>query len=239
MLVGDFGVSDMTLEPIWGQLKRRVGPSLCLMLPVFFGSMLVNIILAMSAASARGSGWDFGIQVACVVTMSVSSIVYIIVCQFVFGAWLKLVPVSGFFPGADMMRFLALPIFIGILGNIGSGVRFYRTLFLEEMGKDYVRTARAKGLSEFRVRFVHVLKNALIPILTNAPVQMLMLVMGSVLLEKFFSIPGMGGFTIQAVNNQDFSVVRAMVFLGAMLYMAGILLTDICYLLVDPRVRLK
>ena len=229
----------MTLEPIGEQLKRRVWPSLCLMVPVFFGSLLVNIVLAMSAASSRGSGWDFGIQVCCVATMSISTLVYIIVCQFIFGAWLKLVPVSGFFPGRDMVRFLALPIFIGILGNIGSGVRFYRTLFLEEMGKDYVRTARAKGLSEFRVQFVHILKNALIPILTNAPVQMLMLVMGSVLLEKFFSIPGMGGFTIQAVNNQDFSVVRVMVFLGAVLYMAGILLTDLCYVLVDPRVRLK
>ena len=137
-----------------------------------------------------------------------------------------------------MLRFLALPVLVGVLGSIGSGVRFYRILFLEEMEKDYVRTARSKGLSETRILFLHVLKNAMIPIVTNVPVQMLLLIMGSMMLENFFSIPGMGRYTISAINSQDFAVVRSMVFIGSVLYMVGLLLTDVCYSLVDPRVRL-
>jgi len=137
------------------------------------------------------------------------------------------------------VRFLVLPVFIGILAGMGTNIRFYRTLFLEEMNKDYVRTARAKGLDEYKVLFLHVLKNALIPILTNVPIQLLMLVTGSFLLERFFSIPGMGSYTIMAVTSQDFSIVRAMVFLVSMLYIIGLFLTDICYCLVDPRVKIK
>lgn len=235
---GDFGTSDMTLQPIAAELKTRVMPSLCLTVPIFAASLFCNIVLAMLAASRRGSVLDTGMQLACVLAMSVATLIYIIAGQFLFAKTLRLVPVSGFLPGWEMLRFLALPVLIGVVSSLGSGVRFHRTVFLEEMGRDYVRTARAKGLSESRVLFLHVLKNALIPILTNVPVQLLMLVMGSLLLENFFSIPGMGGYTISAVNSQDFSVVRAMVFLGAILYIIGLLLTDICYSIVDPRVRL-
>lgn len=235
---GDFGTSDMTQQPIGAEIMRRIPPSLCLTLPVFLASLLLNILFAMMAAARRGTCFDIAMQLACVFLMSISTLIYIIAGQFLFARVLHLVPVSGFLPGWDMVRFLVLPIVIGIVGNFGGDIRFYRTLFLEEIGKDYVRTAYAKGLSQERVLFIHVLKNALIPILTNVPVQLLTLIMGSLLLENFFSIPGMGGFTISAVNAQDFSIVRAMVFLGSVLYMLGLLLTDICYCLVDPRVRM-
>ncbi|MBQ9367002.1 MAG: ABC transporter permease [Victivallales bacterium] len=239
MLWGEFGVSDMTLQPIGPEILRRIPPSLCLTFTVFLASLLFNIVLAMTASANRNGHYDVCIQLGCVLLMSVSTLIYIIIGQYLFGKTLHLVPVSGFLPGFEMLRFLVLPVVIGIIGNLGSGVRFYRTLFLEEMGRDYVRTARAKGLPEAKVLFVHVLKNALIPILTNVPVQLLMLIMGSLLLENFFSIPGMGGYTISAINAQDFAVVRTMVFLGSFLYMVGLALTDLSYCLVDPRVKLS
>lgn len=239
MLWGEFGVSDMTLQPIGPEILRRIPPSLCLTFTVFLASLLFNIVLAMTASANRNGRYDVCIQLGCVLLMSVSTLIYIIIGQYLFGKTLHLVPVSGFLPGFEMLRFLVLPVVIGIIGNLGSGVRFYRTLFLEEMGRDYVRTARAKGLPEAKVLFVHVLKNALIPILTNVPVQLLMLIMGSLLLENFFSIPGMGGYTISAINAQDFAVVRTMVFLGSFLYMVGLALTDLSYCLVDPRVKLS
>jgi peptide/nickel transport system permease protein len=133
---------------------------------------------------------------------------------------------------------VVLPVLIGIIGGIGSGTRWYRTIFLEEMGKDYVRTARAKGLAEPMVLFRHVLKNGMIPILTGAVVVLPLLFMGSLITESFFGIPGLGSYTIDAINSQDFGIVRAMVFLGSVLYIVGLVLTDISYTLVDPRVRL-
>ena len=148
-------------------------------------------------------------------------------------------PISGYAGGADSFKFMALPILIGVVGGIGSSSRWYRTIFLEEIGKDYVRTARAKGLSELAVLFRHVLKNAMIPILTGVVVVIPLLFMGSLLTESFFGIPGLGSYTIDAINAQDFSVVRAMVFLGSALYIAGLILTDISYTMVDPRVRLS
>lgn len=235
----DFGDSDMTGQPIGAEIWRRVPPTLCLTFPVFLASLLLNIFLAMLAAASRNTAGDRTLQLLCVLSMSVPTILYIIAGQFIFARVLQLVPVSGFQYRWDMVRFLVLPVLIGIVSGMGSNVRFYRTLFLEEMNRDYVRTARAKGLDEYKVLFVHVLKNALIPILTNVPVQMLMLIMGSFLLERFFSIPGMGSFTITAVTSQDFSIVRAMVFLGSLLYILGLFLTDICYCIVDPRVKLK
>jgi len=239
MFWGNFGRSDMTLEPIGAEIRRRIAPSLCITLPIFAGSMLVNILVAMLVTARRGDRIDLGVQLICVLTMSISTLIYIIAGQFLFAKILRLVPVSGFLPGRDMLKFLALPVVVGIIGNIGGGIRLYRTLFLEEINRDYVRTARAKGLPESRVLFLHVLKNALIPILTNVPIQLLMLIMGNMLLENFFSIPGLGGYTIIAINTQDFAVVRAMVFLGSVLYLTGLVLTDICYAVVDPRVRLE
>jgi peptide/nickel transport system permease protein len=132
-----------------------------------------------------------------------------------------------------------LPVIVGVIGGIGSGTRWYRTIFLEEINRDYVRTARAKGLSELRVLFKHVLKNAMIPILTGIVVVVPLLFLGSLIVESFFGIPGLGSYTIDAINSQDFAVVRAMVFIGSVLYIVGLILTDISYTVVDPRVRLE
>jgi peptide/nickel transport system permease protein len=176
--------------------------------------------------------------VICVALMSVSTLFYIIVGQFLISKVWHWVPISGFSVGSDAVKFLILPVIIGIVGNIGSNTRWYRTIFLEEMNKDYVRTARAKGLPERLVLFKHVLRNAMIPILTGAVVVVPMLFLGSLLIESFFGIPGLGSYTIDAINSQDFAIVRAMVFLGSILYILGLILTDISYTLVDPRVRL-
>ena len=150
-----------------------------------------------------------------------------------------LVPISGYDSGFDALKFLVLPALIGVVAGIGSGGRWYRTLFLEEMSRDYVRTARAKGLAESVVLFRHVLKNAMIPILTGAVVVIPLLFMGSLLSESFFGIPGLGSYTIDAIQAQDFAVVRSMVFIGSVLYIAGLLLTDLSYTLVDPRIKLE
>jgi peptide/nickel transport system permease protein len=171
--------------------------------------------------------------------MSISSLFYIIIGQYLLSKVWNLVPISGYSSGPDSLKFLVLPVVIGALSGVGSGSRWYRTIFLEEMGKDYVRTARAKGLSETTVMFRHVLRNGMIPILTGAVVVIPTLFMGALILESFFGIPGLGSYTIDAIQAQDFSIVRSMVFLGAVLYIAGLLMTDISYTLVDPRVRLE
>jgi peptide/nickel transport system permease protein len=148
------------------------------------------------------------------------------------------VPISGYEPGWSLLRFLILPIIVGVIGGIGSGVRWYRTIFLEEVHKDYVRTARAKGVSEIATLFKHVLPNGFIPIVTGVVVLLPLLFLGSLLTESFFGIPGLGSYTVDAIQQQDFAIVRAMVFLGSVLYIIGLLLTDIVYTWVDPRIRL-
>ena len=147
-------------------------------------------------------------------------------------------PISGYDTGLAAVKFLVLPVIIGVISGIGTGVRWYRTLFLEEVGKDYVRSARAKGLSEPRVLFGHVFRNALIPILTGVVVVLPLLFMGALITESFFGIPGLGSYTIDAISSQDFAIVRSMVFLGSVLYILGLILTDISYTIADPRVRL-
>ena len=238
MLWGNFGHSDMTQESIGGEIRRRALPSLCVSTPIFLATLLINIILAMIVATKRGSVSDVVTQFLCVALMSISGLIYIIAGQYFFAKLLRWTPVSGFLQGMDMWKFLVLPILVGTVSGIGGGVRLYRTLFLEEINRDYVRTARAKGLAESQILFLHVLKNAMIPILTNVPLQLLTLMMGNMLLENFFSIPGLGGYTITALGAQDFAIVRAMVFLGSVLYIIGLLLADICYSIVDPRIRL-
>jgi peptide/nickel transport system permease protein len=150
-----------------------------------------------------------------------------------------LVPISGYDTGLDAWKFLILPVIVGVVGGIGAGTRLYRTFFLEEVNRDYVRTARAKGLRERVVLFRHVLKNALIPILTGVVAVLPLLFMGALITESFFGVPGLGSYTIDAINRQDFAIVRAMVFLGSVLYILGLIMTDISYTLVDPRVRLS
>jgi len=175
----------------------------------------------------------------CVVLMSISGLFYIIGGQYLFSKLLHLVPVSGYEPGLQAWRFILLPVVIGVFSGIGASSRWYRTIFLEEINRDYVRTARAKGLPEARLLFRHVLKNAMVPILTGIVVVLPLLFMGSLIMESFFGIPGLGSYTIEAIQTQDFAIVRAMVFLGSVLYIMGLLLTDISYTLVDPRIRLS
>ena len=239
LLWGDFGASDHSGQPIGAELRHRLLPSFLLALPVFLLTLAANVFLAMQSAARHGTLADRAGQFLCVILMSISSIVLIIVGQYLFANRLRLCPVSGFEQGSAMLRFLMLPVAIGVLCSIGSGTRLYRTFFLEQMNQDFVRTARAKGLPENTVLFRHVLRNALLPILTNIPAYLLMLFTGNLLLEKFFNIPGLGSYTIDAIAAQDFAAVRAMVFLGAVLYAVGLLATDIAYCIADPRIKLK
>jgi peptide/nickel transport system permease protein len=193
----------------------------------------------MLLAFFRGTYLDLSGVMLCVVLMSISGLFYIIGGQYLFSKLLHLVPVSGYEPGMQAWRFILLPVAIGVFSGIGASSRWYRTIFLEEINRDYVRTARAKGLPEVRLLFRHVLKNAMVPILTGIVVVLPMLFMGSLILESFFGIPGLGSYTIEAIQTQDFAIVRAMVFLGSVLYILGLLLTDISYTLVDPRIRLS
>ncbi len=233
-----FGRSDSGRD-IGYDIRQRMWASLAIAIPIFIAGILVNIAFALLVALFRATYIDIWGVVACVVLMSISSLFYIIGGQYLLSKLLHLVPISGFGSGFNAIPFLILPVVVGVIYGIGSGTRLYRTIFLEEIGKDYVRTARAKGLSELRVLFRHVLKNAMIPILTGVVVVIPVLFLGSLILESFFGIPGLGSYTIDAINMQDFSIVRAMVFLGSVLYIIGLLLTDISYTLVDPRVRLQ
>ena len=234
----DFGTSDAGRD-IGHDIGQRMWPSLAVAVPVLLVGLLVNISLALFIVLFRGTYIDLAGVVLLVAMLSISSLFYIIGGQYLLGKLLRLAPISGYDLGLEAWKFLILPVIVGIIGGIGSGTRFYRTLFLEEAQKDYVRTARAKGLGERLVLFRHILGNALIPILTGVVVVLPLLFMGSLLTESFFGIPGLGSYTLDAISNQDFAIVRAMVFLGSVLYILGLVLTDISYTLVDPRVRLS
>ena len=238
LFVFDFGFSEDKRD-ITSEIKARMWPSLALAVPVFLVGLAVCITFALLMAFFRASYLDFWGVVACVAMMSISTLFYIIGGQYIASKIWHLVPISGYAGGLDAVRFLVLPVVIGVVGGIGSSSRWYRTLFLEEMGKDYVRTARAKGLAESVVLFRHVLKNAMIPILTGVVVVIPTLFLGSLLMESFFGIPGLGSYTIDAIQAQDFSVVRSMVFIGSVFYIVGLILTDISYTVVDPRIRLE
>jgi peptide/nickel transport system permease protein len=233
-----FGRSDQGRD-IGYDIRARMWPSLAVQIPVFMVGLAVFITLALLMAFFRATYVDFWGVVTCVVMMSISGMFYIIGGQYLVGKVWNLVPISGYDGGIHAVKFLALPVLIGIIGGVGASARWYRTIFLEEIGKDYVRTARAKGLSEQWVLFRHVLQNAMIPILTGIVVMIPLLFLGALVTESFFSIPGLGSYTIDAINSQDFAVVRAMVFLGTVLYIIGLILTDISYTLVDPRVRFE
>jgi peptide/nickel transport system permease protein len=233
----DFGRAEDNRD-IANEIRTRMWPSLALAIPVFLVGLAVNITFALGMAFFRATVLDLTGVVLCVALMSVSTLFYIIGGQYLLSKLWHLVPISGYEGGLDAVKFVILPVIIGVIGGVGAGSRWYRTLFLEEMGRDYVRTARAKGLAESTVLFRHVLKNAMIPILTGVVVVIPLLFMGSLIMESFFGIPGLGSYTIDAIQAQDFAVVRSMVFIGSVLYIVGLLLTDISYTWVDPRVRL-
>ncbi len=233
----EFGSSDRGRD-ISHDIGQRMWPSLALAIPVLILGLLINITIALFLALFRGTKVDYFGVLVCVVMMSISGLFYIILGQYLFGKMLNLVPISGYQGGFSAFKFMILPVAISVVSGLGAGTRWYRTIFLEELHKDYVRAARAKGLSEFQVLFKHVLKNAMIPILTGVVVIIPSLFMGSLIMESFFGIPGLGSDTIDAIQQQDFDVVRVMVYLGTILYIVGLILTDFSYALVDPRVRL-
>ena len=239
LFVFDFGVSDTNNIDITSQIWERMWASLTIAVPTFLLGLLVNITISMIVAYYRATYVDFWGTILAVIIMSVSQLFYIIGGQWLFGKVLRLFPISGYDSGVELLKFVILPVVIGIISGIGGGIRFYRTIFLEEINRDYVRTARAKGLSEGVVLFKHALKNAMIPILTNVVFAIPLLFMGSLVMEAFFAIPGLGSFTIEAIQAQDFAIVRSMVYLGAVLYIVGLLMTDISYTLVDPRIRFE
>jgi peptide/nickel transport system permease protein len=237
LMVFNFGVSDAG-RAIGADMSQRAIPSLMLALPTFVLGLLVNIVLALVLVMFRGQWLDKAGLVFTVVLMSVSGLFFIIGGQYVFAKLWHWFPISGYEPDADMWRFLLLPVILGVIAGVGSGVRWYRSILLEEADKDFTRTARAKGLSQWQVMRRHVLPNGMLPILTGVVAVLPLLFMGSLLMESFFGIPGLGSYTIDAINSQDFAIVRAMVYLGAVLYVVGLLLTDLAYAAADPRVRL-
>lgn len=232
----DFGISDGGRD-IGFDISHRMWPSLAIAFPILLLGLFANIVFSMGMAFFRSTWIDLSGVVLCIVLMSISSLFYIIGGQYLLGKLLRLVPISGYDYGWNSFKFIILPVLVAVVGSLGSGSRWYRTLFLEEMSKDYVKTARAKGLSESRVLFHHVLRNTMLPILTGIVVIIPSLFMGSLVLESFFGVPGLGSYIIDAIQQQDFAIVRAMVFLGSILYILGLILTDISYTWADPRVR--
>jgi peptide/nickel transport system permease protein len=220
-------------------LADGVGPSLTLAVPAFLLQLVLSLVLALFCAYYRGSIADVTTVIVTVAMMSVPALSYIFFGQYYLAHEWNMFPVFGFERGLGGIASLGLPILIWVALALGGEVRFYRTVMLEEMRKDYVRTAAAKGLSTKRVLFKHVLKNGLIPVITRVIVTIPFLMLGSLLIERFFGIPGLGALTVDAVNQSDLPVIKAMVVITSILLVVFNLLTDICYALVDPRVRLK
>ena len=240
MLSFDFGRSDADDVPIAERIRSGVGPSLSLTVPMFVLGLGLGILLSLFVAFFRDTYIDTTGVVLCVLGMSVSILLYIVGAQYVIAKLLRWFPISGFDPDPRVIaRFLWLPVIVGVVQGLGGDVRFYRTVFVEETHRDYVRTARAKGAGELRIMARHVLQNALIPILTRVVLAIPFLFTGSILLESFFGIPGLGSITVDAIQGNDFSTLRTMVYIGSLLFVAGQILTDISYSLVDPRVRLE
>jgi len=240
MLTFDFGRSDADDSPISARLWAGAGPSLALTVPLFILGLGVAVVLGLFVAFFRETYIDRLVLVLCMLTMSLASLLYIIGGQYLIGMLLRWFPISGFDADASVIaRFLALPVLVGVVSGFGADTRLYRTIFVEEINKDYVRTARAKGCGDARVMVRHVLRNALIPILTNVVVAIPFLFTGALLLESFFGIPGLGSLTVEAIQGNDFSTLRTMVYLGALLFILGQILTDFSYALADPRVRLS
>ncbi len=235
----DFGRADgESAGNIGREVATRMKVSLQLALPLFVLQVIASTAFALLLVMFRGTRLDLWGVVTCVVMLSISSLFYIIVGQYLFSRVLKLAPISGYAPGLDVIKFLVLPIALSLLARLGGEARLYRAMFLEELGKDYVRTARARGLPERIVLGRHVLRNALIPIITSAGSYLPYVFLGSLVFESFFGLPGLGAYVIEAIGKQDFAIVRTMVFLGSLLYIATYLLIDIAYTWADPRVRL-
>ena len=231
----DFGRSFASNQKISTLVLNGMLPSLLLAVPIFVIELVVSIAIALIAAYYRNTWIDRTIVVLCVVGLSVSYLVYILLGQYVLAYQMKLFPIWGF----ESARYLILPTIIGVISGLGSEVRFFRTVMLDEIYQDYVRTAFAKGCPQRTVLFKHVLKNAMIPILTSVVLTIPFLYTGNLLLETFFGIPGLGYLSVEAINSTDYPVIKATVFVGSVLYVFASLLTDVCYALVDPRIKLR
>lgn len=240
MLTFDLGKSDADGVPISRRIREGAGPSLLLTVPMFALGLLLGVSVSLFVALFRETYIDRAGVLLSVLLMSIPMLLYIIFGQFLLSKVLRWFPLSGFDADPAVVgRFLALPVLIAVASSLGSSVRFYRTVFVEEIHKDYVRTARAKGAGELAILGRHVLRNALIPILTDVVMTIPFLFTGSLLLEAAFGIPGLGSLVVDAINANDFSTLRAMVFLGSLLFIVGQVLTDISYTIVDPRIRLS
>jgi peptide/nickel transport system permease protein len=236
----NFGRSFRTHQTLGTMIRDGAGASLSLAVPAFLFSEILAIALALLAAALRGRWPDRALVVACVLGMSVSALAYILLGQYVLAFRWGWFPISGYEPGFPArIAYLALPWIIWVLLALGADVRFFRTVFLEELRQDYVRTAKAKGLGPGAILFKHVLRNAWLPILTRLVVEIPFLLLGSLLLENFFGIPGLGNMMVEALNNADWPVVKAMTFLGSVLFVGANLISDLLYAKADPRVVLR
>jgi peptide/nickel transport system permease protein len=239
LITFNFGRSEVTHQKITVMIWRGMWPSLSLMLPAFFFTLFLAVSIALFTALYRNTWIDRTTVVLCIIGMSVSFLAYIIIGQYILGYRLKYFPVAGYEWGLGVFKFLILPGLIYLAASLGANVRFYRTIVLDEINQDYVRTARAKGLNQNTILFKHVLKNAMIPIITRVVIALPFLFMGSLLLEDFYGIPGLGAMALNAINGNDFTVIKAITFVGAILYVLANLTADICYSLADPRVQLR
>ena len=227
-------------QPIWEIIKEKAPASMAIQIPAFLIALGVQLTLALYAASKRGRAQDYSITLVSVLILAVPALSVYLFAQWVFGMQLGWFPVAGWeTSGLTWMRYAALPVFVSVLLAIGGGVRLYRTVMIDEIYSDYVRTARAKGLSNRQVLFTHVLKNGLIPVITNTVTALPGLILGALILERIFQIPGLGNFTVEALNNYDRTVVMGMTFILSIIYCLLILLSDILYTLVNPQVSLK
>ncbi|WP_026096217.1 ABC transporter permease [Ideonella sp. B508-1] len=237
----DWGKSWATNEPVAHLFASRLPATLTVMVPILILDSLLAIPVALGVAYVRGSLTDRVIMVVTTVALSISFLVYVIVGQYVFGFQLGWFPVQGWSDSTwtNLVQYVPLPLLLVVAVGLAPQTRLYRTFFLDELGQDYVRTARAKGLGEGSVLFKHVLRNAMIPILTNVGLALPGIFVGSFLIEVFFSIPGLGREVLLAVNRSDYPVIQAATVYLAVLTMLINLATDLLYKLVDPRVVLK
>lgn len=236
----DFGHSWATKQEISKMIMQGAWPSICLSVPAFIISTIISLFISVFVAYYRGKGIDLFVRVVCIAGMSISALAYILFFQWFFAYKLGWFEISGFEAGfPEFTSYVALPAIIWIVLSIGPDVRFFRTVILDEIYQDYVRTARSKGLPEITILLHHVLRNAMIPIITYVVIQIPSLILGALLLENFFSIPGLGGMTLNALNSSDFPVMKAMAILSSVGYIVFGLISDLLYTVADPRIKFK
>jgi len=238
LIRGDFGIA-LSGETVNAEIKNRVIPSLAIALPGFIFGEFINILVAMMWVYFRHTHLNQIGLIATICLLSISTLFYIIFAQYYMAFLWKWFPVSGYETGISAIYFVILPILVHVFSGLGSGARWYRTLLMEEVEQAYVTTAKANGLREGFIMVIYVLRNALLPMATSLIVLLPILFLGSVLFESFFAIPGLGSFLIKAINQQDFIVVKAMVMMGSLAYLLGLMLTDVMYFFIDPRVKIQ